>query len=444
MTVWGGVRKAAGVQLDRLAGHLKRLPVSPTTIGSRGSALAHVIAKGWMHPRHAPIRHAVLELGTMEACFRSLGRGAMLLDRNGFYPLFLLPHYYGPHFDEALARLLLPGRGPFVVHLAVTGVCPCHCEYCYARVGSDVGTDLGDECLFKMAREVGQSGVPLVVLGGGEPLAKFERSVQLTRILRQTSEVRLATSGVGMTRHRAATLRKAGLSVLAVSLDSDNEDLVNKTRGHPQAFHDAVHALQCGVGEGLTTFVTAAVDQTTFATTQDVNRFLALVRSVHPDILVIFLPRFATGRAASRGFRTAKEYAPVAGRIAQAIERGEYRASVFLGMKEVLVGCIGAGRRQLNIDVRGNATACISKASFGNVAEEGFPVVCERFSSSSAQLKRGYFCAWVNQGNGEAVIPAERTTQALDDFYRSHQDALFESLLKRAGKLVRWLAVSGA
>ena len=378
----------------------------------------------------------------MEAALRTFGPRGMFRVGDAFYPLFLLPDFHGPHFDEALRRLLLPGRGPFVVHLAVTGVCPSRCVYCYASAGGADAPDLGDDRLLDVARAIAREGVPLIVLSGGEPLSRFDRLVKLVDILAPHSEVRIATSGVGLTSARAAQLRDAGLTALAVSLDSDDPTSVNTSRGYRRAFDAATDALRCSAQAGLITLVTTVVDRASFRTPAEVDRFLRFIRDIHPTLLVNFLPRFASGRAVSSGgFCSPAEYAPVAAVIGRTIRDRGYRANVFLEPLELLMGCVGGGRRQLNVDIRGNVTACISGAGFGNVVDESFETLSARFASEGARLKRGFFCATVgDRADDGDVLSADESFRALDDFYATHPDTLFQRVLDTAQRQIAWLA----
>ncbi len=428
---------------DRVAGALRRLAVPRARIGTRAVLGVHLAARAWSdRGRARGLRRSVLRLGFLEAALRTFGGDGMFGEGEAFYPLFLLPDFHGAHFDEALRRLLLPGRGPFAAHLAVTGACPSRCTYCYAAAGGPNPPDLGDERVLAVARALIAKGVPLISLGGGEPLSRFERVVRLVEVLAPSAEVRLATSGVGLDAARAERLKKAGLTALAVSLDSDDAQQVNLSRGYARAFDAAVEALRCSADAGLITLVTSVVDSEGFRTTTDADRFLRFIQTIHPKLIVNFLPKFATGRAASTGgFASPAEYAPVARILARAIREGGYRATVFLDPLEQLMGCVGAGRRQLNVDIRGNVTACISGASFGNLVEEPFDTVYERFRSDGARLKRGFFCASIgDRAGGATVLDAEASFQALAEFYASHPDTLFQKLLDRAGPQLAWLA----
>lgn len=419
----------------RLAGALRRLEVPRAGPGARLVLTGHLAARAFGDRSFRQrFRRTLLRIGFFEAALRTFGRGGMFSAGQAFYPLFLLPDFHGPHFDEALRRLLLPGRGPFAAHLAVTGACPSRCTYCYAAAGGPDAPDLGDARLFAVARALADRGVPLISLGGGEPLARYERLVRLVEILAGAAEVRVATSGVGLTPARASCLKRAGLTALAVSLDSDDPAKVNASRGYARAFEAAVQALRSSADAGLITLVTSVVDRSGFRSPADVDRFLRFLRELHPSLVVNFLPKFATGRASLDGFSSPEEYAPIARTIARAIQDGGHRATVFLDPLEHLMGCVGAGRRQLNVDARGNVTACISGASFGNLIDEPFEQVYDRFRAGGARLKRGFFCASIqDRAGGATVLAPDDSSRAIAEFYSSHPDTVFQRALDAFG-----------
>jgi MoaA/NifB/PqqE/SkfB family radical SAM enzyme len=428
--------------LDRFAGELRQLPVPAKLPGARLALAGHVAANAWAHrARPHGLRRALAQAAFMEVALRTFGRWGMFGDGESFYPLSLMPDFHGSHFDEALRRLLSPERGPFVVHLAVTGSCPCRCAYCYADAGGPDPPDLGDEPLVAAARALAESGVPLVILSGGEPLTRLDRALRLIEILAPHSEVRLATSGIGLTPQRAARLHRAGLTALAVSLDSADPRRVDADRGYPGAFDAAVAALRCAAGAGLHTFVTSVVGREAFRSPVEVDRFLGFVRAQHPGLVVNFIPRFAAGRAGADGFCSPSEYAPVARRIARVIRRGGYRATVFLDPFELVVGCVGGGLRQLHVDVRGNLTACISGATFGNLADAPLDVLLRRTGAAGARLKRGFLCATTAaRTRGGRVLDPDDSRRALTAFYAAHEDTVFQQLIDRVGPAFAWLA----
>jgi MoaA/NifB/PqqE/SkfB family radical SAM enzyme len=409
----------------------------------RLAAATHVTAKAWRgrgEGAGGAARRALVHAALIEGVRLLFGWGGAASHGAAYYPTTFLPDLHSPHFDRALRCLVDPTRGPFIVHLALTGACPWTCRYCYAGAGGKGAPDLGDVALARVARALAAERVPIVLLGGGEPLKRFDRAVRAIEVLADASEVRLATSGAGLTAARASELRRAGLRALAVSLDSDDRARVDATRG-PGAFDAAARALGIAANTGLLTLVTSIVGAGDFATPRDAERFLAWVRERHPGAIVNFIPEFGTGRAGARGFATPAAYAPTARRLARAIRRGDHRASAFYtpGM-DAFVGCVGAGLRQAVIDIEGNLSACVSGASFGNLLEEPFDVVWRRMLTAPARLTRGFFCAEVAAELGaRRTLSPEETLRALRGFHATHDDAWFESLLHHAGPALGWL-----
>jgi MoaA/NifB/PqqE/SkfB family radical SAM enzyme len=416
-----------------------------SVVGRVGAAW-QVAANAWRAPRaDGALRRSLAHAAIVTGIGQLFGPGGSVSLGDAYYPTTFLPDLNGPHWNRALQRLVDPTQGPFVVHLALTGACPWSCRYCHAGAGGAGAKDLGSQAVEGLARALAAERVPIVILGGGEPLGRFERALQAVGLLAGASEVRLATSGAGLTASRAAELRRAGLQVLAVSLDSDDRARVDATRGRG-AFDAAARALGIAAEVGLLTLVTSVVGRDSFVTGGDAERFLGWVRTRHPGAVVNFLPEFATGRGRTGGFRTAAEYALTARRLTRAIRRGGHRATAFYapGM-DALVGCVGAGKRQAVIDVDGNLTACVSGASFGNLLHEPFAVVWRRMLDAPARLSRGFFCAEVSTeleklavaGAAPRVLSPDETARALARFHGTHADAWLEHVRAPLAWLLR-------
>lgn len=426
--------------LDRAAQALRGLPVPQSAPLGEMAIAAHVAAKVW-RDRASPgaLRRALVDAAFIGATLQTFGRGGAVAQGGALHPLAFLPDYHGPHFHRALRRLVTPAEGPFVVHLALTGACPWRCLYCYASAGGAHAPDAGDAALERIAAELAARRVPIVILGGGEPLARFDRAVRIVEILSRGCEVRLATSGAGLTPARASRLRDAGVRVLAISLDSDERARVDQARG-PGAFDAATRALEVSARVGMVSLVTSIVGRDAFASEREVARFLTWMRAVHPAAVVNFVPQFSVGRAAGDGFRTPAEFAPVARRLAAVIRGGRHRASVFYAAPmDLMVGCVGAAQRQAIVDIRGNLGACVAGATFGNLVTEPFDVVWARLLAAPSRFKQGYFCAHVAERAAAPEPGPGATYEALEDFMASHPDALLQRALDLAGPALAWL-----
>lgn len=379
-----------------------------------------------------------MDLAVVGATLSAFGSGATYARGGAFHPFAFLPDLHGGHFHDALRRLLSVGGGPFVVHLSVTGSCPWSCRYCFASAGGPSAPEPTDADLDRIARALAARRVPIVILSGGEPLGRFERVLRLTKLLAPGCEVRLATSGAGLSASRAASLREAGLRVLAISLDSSARASVDATRGEG-AFDTAERALSIASEAGLFTLVTSVVGRGAFRDASELERFLRRVAARHPGAVVNFLPEFATGRGSARGFRSPADFAPLGALLTRAVRRGRHRAGVFYASPmDTRVGCVGAAQKQLTIDARGELLACVSRASFGNLCDEPFDAVWARMLAAPSRYKQGYFCAHVaEQGGPDAPLDPVATRAALERFFAGTPDAALQRVAELVGP---WLA----
>ncbi|MCC7380774.1 MAG: radical SAM protein [Deltaproteobacteria bacterium] len=385
---------------------------------------------GLAHTTGEALGEAVL----LELATRGLGAESFIRLRQGFFPHIFTPDYHGPHFSEAMRRALLPGRGPNIVYFSLTGTCPCHCAYCFAGAGAENTSRLEAGAVRDVARALAEERVPLVNISGGEPLTRYPLLLEVTRILRAGSEVRLFTTGIGLTEPRLDALLEAGLKGIFVSLDTEDAVQFDRVRGRAGAFSAATTALGLAARRGALTFANCVVSRSAFSSEEEIARFLAFVEAIDPRIVVNFLPQLATGRGTEAdSFASPEECEQVAQRIvAVAAERGRPVGMLF-GPIDTFLGCVGAGGKLLNIDVAGNVTVCISRAALGNVLEEPFSVIYRRFVERCARLKVGFFCCRVGEaGCGEALSP-DASRRALDQFFESMPDAQWQKVVDRYG-----------
>lgn len=411
-------------------------------IASRAVLASHLSRKAWKRVRRreaSPLRSAVRLLAdavAFETTRHTFGAQSMIRGQHGLFPHVFLPDYHGACFDEALLRLLDPERGPNILYFSLTGTCPCRCEYCFA--GADpAGKDLGDAVVLDVARAVAKARIPLVNISGGEPFVHYERLREAVRLLSVGCEVRVFTTGIGVTAERLRALREAGLKGLFVSLDTDDAALFDRTRGRRGAFDAAVRALQLAAGENVLTFINSVVDRRRFPNRDSVARFLRFVERIDPRIVVNFLPQLAAGRGIELdSFRTPEECEPIADRIVSTARELGRPVSMLFGRVDTFMGCVGAGGRLMNVDIAGNVTVCISRAAIGNVLEEPFAAIYDRFRQSCTRLKVGFFCCLAGEGGDGEVLPFEASLGLLSRFYAANPDADWQRMRERIGPLL--------
>lgn len=420
-----GMPRSALLARALLAGHVSREAVRSVRRGTRLTAAA---------------RRALGDALLLEITARTFGTSSIIRGPHGLFPHIFMPDYHGAHFAEAVRRAVFPHRGPNIVYFSLTGACPCHCDYCFARAGGDEKSDLGDDVVLRVAGAIAAQRVPLVNLSGGEPLTHFERLKRVVRALSQGCEVRLFTTGIGLTAARLSELRYAGLKGLFVSLDGDNAVAFDKVRGRPGCFDAAISALKLAASRDVLTFVNSVVGRSSFPNERAVTRFLQFVESIDPRIVINFLPQLATGRGADAdSFASPADCHPVAERIVTTARRLGRPVTMLFGQVDTFMGCVGAGGKLLNVDIAGNVTVCISRAAVGNVLAEPFDDIYRRFREQCARLKVGFFCCKVGKSGGAGVLSPHDSEAALQEFYGEKPDATWQRVLDRYGPLLAHL-----
>jgi MoaA/NifB/PqqE/SkfB family radical SAM enzyme len=429
----GGTRKKSGVLPH---GTLRSRTVVGRHILKKAAWRARTQRSAWRVARGILVESLLFELGR-----RNFGRHTLVQAGGGFFPHVMMPDYHSPHFEDAVRRLALPGLGPNVMYFSITGRCPYACNYCFAGAGARA-PDVGDDLALEVARKVADLEVPLVNISGGEPLTRYPRLLQVVRTLKRGSEVRLFTTGVGLSTRKVDELSEAGLRGVFISLDSEDASAFDRVRGRSGAFEAAVNGLRLFSRSGVLSVVNCVVDKTSFPTADHVARFLHFVERIDPYVVVNFLPLMATGRGAQpNAFYKPSECEAVAERIVDTAGKMNRPIAMLFGRVDTLLGCPGAGGKLLNVDIEGNVTVCISKAALGNVLEEDFSVLYTRFVQKCQELKIGFFCGDVSAStNGEMAVSTQ-SDELLHTFYEAHEDSTWQKVLRHLEKPLRLAAI---
>ena len=415
-------------------------------IRARALVGAHIARKAFddVTLKHAPLtevlRNAFGHLVFLEMARRNMGPESIIRGKHGFFPHIFMPSYHGSHFDEAMMRLAFPKLGPNILYFSITGACPCSCEYCFARAGGEA-VDVGHEPTLRVAREIAAQNVPLVNISGGEPLSRFERLVESVRILSKSSEVRMFTSGIGLNDARLSQLEGAGLTGVFVSLDTTNPDEFDRARGYRGAFAAATRGLARCAEADMLTFINCVVGPSRFKDDSEIAAFLDFVAQIDARIVVNFLPQLATGRGSSAdSFRHPSECEGVADRIIAVARNKGQPVGMLFGPVDRYMGCPGAGGKLLNVDIEGNVTVCISRASLGNILDEPFETIYGRYVQRCHRLKVGFFCSEVSSSSDDELLAPAQSQAALERFFRDLPDSEWQRTLDRFGWLLHRLA----
>lgn len=130
-----------------------------------------------------------------------------------------------------------PRPGPPLWLLAeLTYRCPLHCVFCFNPVDFAARADeLSTEDWLRVLREGRALGAVQCGLSGGEPLLRDDLEIIVAEARRLGYYTNLLTSGVGLTRERAAALKAAGLDHVQLSFQDSTREM-NDFLSHTRTF----------------------------------------------------------------------------------------------------------------------------------------------------------------------------------------------------------------
>ncbi|WP_340820263.1 radical SAM protein [Methanolobus sp. WCC4] len=156
-------------------------------------------------------------------------------------------------FDRLVSSQMRAMRGKFVpeqITISITEECPNRCLHC-ALPDTKNKAKLDPDAVKSVIDQTQDMGTTLIIFDGGEPLL-YDGLEDLISYVDQSKAIPgLFTSGVGMTPERAQSLKRAGLSMLSISLDSANAEGHDYMRGRPGVFKEATNAIKYGIDAGL-------------------------------------------------------------------------------------------------------------------------------------------------------------------------------------------------
>lgn len=174
--------------------------------------------------------------------------------------------------------------------LGLTYRCQCRCVHCSAGAyTADRSQELRTSEWLKVLDSLDRMGVPRINLSGGEALLRPD----LEEIIRYASRrfvVVLESNGQLLTRETVASLARAGVSCVAVSLDSHRAAVHDTLRSLDGAFDLAVQGLRNLAAQGVPSLLSTYVT-TERANREEIDGLQALAREVGTTAIRILPPR---------------------------------------------------------------------------------------------------------------------------------------------------------
>jgi len=134
----------------------------------------------------------------------------------------------------------------------ITRRCNLFCAHCRASAEDEQYEDeLSLQQCYQLIDEIMKVGKPILILTGGEPLARPD-VMEIARYgVSKGLRVVMGTNGTLITKEMAAELKKVPVSRLAVSLDFPSPELQDEFRGKPGAFQDALNGIANACEAGI-------------------------------------------------------------------------------------------------------------------------------------------------------------------------------------------------
>jgi len=139
---------------------------------------------------------------------------------------------------------------PEQVTISITEECPNRCFHC-ALPNKNNHSKLTIEEAKSAIRQSILAGATNIIFDGGEPLG-YEGLEELISYVKPNRAIAsMFTSGVGLTAEKAASLKRAGLYSISISIDNPFEVKHDQIRGVPGVFKKAVAGIQNALNAGL-------------------------------------------------------------------------------------------------------------------------------------------------------------------------------------------------
>ncbi len=171
----------------------------------------------------------------------------------------------------------------------ITRSCNLYCAHC--RASADSGPwegELSTEKCFSVIDEILEVGKPIIILTGGEPLARKDVLKIGKYAVDKGLRVVMGSNGTMITEELAAKMKEVPISRLAVSLDFPVAELQDDFRGKKGAFEEALAGIRIARRAGISIQINSTI---TKLNVDLLERTLALAQEVgavafHPFLLV--------------------------------------------------------------------------------------------------------------------------------------------------------------
>ncbi len=138
-----------------------------------------------------------------------------------------------------------------IVSWNTTNACNLYCRHCYRDAGERAGGELSTEEGVSLIEQVAGQGFKIMIFSGGEPLLREDILYLVEHAGKLGMRPVFGTNGTLITGELARKLKRAGASVMGISLDSTNPKSHDDFRSTPGAWKAAVEGMRACREAGL-------------------------------------------------------------------------------------------------------------------------------------------------------------------------------------------------
>jgi MoaA/NifB/PqqE/SkfB family radical SAM enzyme len=274
----------------------------------------------------------------------------------------------------------------------ITNRCPLSCTHCYEWDNLDKQELLDLASLKRILHVFQESGIRHLQFSGGEPLSRLSDLLQLVKEASKTMDCWILTSGFGLTREKAAEIKKAGTTGVHISLDHWDPSFHNHLRNHDNSWAQALEAVRYCRQEDLIVSVSLCATRE-FVNEENLMKYALLARETGAHFIRILEPR-AAGRFTGKDVHLGHEQIDLISRFAIRMNSDpvfkDFPVVNFLGYHQRQMPCFGAGNRFLYVDPGGDVHACpFCRGKMGNILSEPFTSILDRVRKAGCPFVSG-------------------------------------------------------
>lgn len=187
----------------------------------------------------------------------------------------------------AFLRLFFKARYPLSILLGLTFECQCSCKHCgLDRLDASSGSELTFEEICDFINELSGLGIANITFVGGEPILRKDVFEIIKIASLKGFFTSLDSNGLLLNSENVKKLKKSGLTLVKISLDSSVPEIHDKNRGIEGCFEKAMLAIKNCVFAGIPCIVTTVATKE-IVRNGDLGNIVSLAKGIGASALQV-------------------------------------------------------------------------------------------------------------------------------------------------------------